>query len=155
MSQPPTVSPLAVCLQLTHAISRTDRLDDIFEAALDALAVGLNVQRASIHLFDPDGAPRFTDASRHPIDGQCVAQSIESFALGASEVPALLADARRVLDFGLDRMRRRDGAFVFQRQRRFVNRAPHVRWVEAPMLSALVRLDEAERRAAPARGASR
>jgi hypothetical protein len=46
-------------------------------------------------------------------------------------------------------MRRSDGAFHFQRQRRFVNRAPHVRWVQAPMLSALVTLLEAEQ-ASPA-----
>ena len=45
-------------------------------------------------------------------------------------------------------MRRRDGAFLFQRHARIVNPAPHVRWVQAPMLAALVRLDEAERRAA-------
>ena len=99
-------------------------------------------------LFDPDGAPRFTTESRYPIDGQCVAQSIETFAVGAALHPVLLADARLVLDFGLERMARSDGAFVYQRHRRFVNRAAHVRWVQAPMLSALVRLDEAERLAA-------
>ena len=106
-------------------------------------------------LIDPDGAPRFTDRSRHPIDGQCVAQSIETLARATVREPALLADAHRVLDFGLRRMRRRDGAFVFQRHRTFVNRAPQVRWVEAPMLSALVHLDEAERRLGATPEASR
>jgi len=113
------------------------------ERALGAWARGVRYFRAE--LFDPDGAPRFTNESRHPIDGQCVAQSIETFALGAAREPALLVDARRVLDFGLEHMRRRDGAFLFQRHRHLVNAAPHVRWVQAPMLSALVRLDEAER----------
>jgi hypothetical protein len=42
-----TATPLSVCLQLTQAISRATHLDEIYEAALDALAVGLNVQRAS------------------------------------------------------------------------------------------------------------
>lgn len=91
-------------------------------------------------LFDPGGVPRFTTDRTHPIDGQCVAQSIESFALGARLHPELLDDARAVLGYGLRSMRRRDGAFAFQRHRLFVNRAPHVRWVEAPMLSALVSL---------------
>lgn len=118
------------------------------EAAFAAWGRGLRYFREQ--LFDPDGAPRFTNESRHPIDGQCVAQSIETFALGASRQPKLRFDARRVLDFGLERMRRRDGAFIYQRHARFVNRAPHVRWVEAPMLSALVRLDEVERHAADA-----
>ena len=76
MSSPPlTASPLAVCLQLTHAISRTERLDDIYDAALDALAAGLNVHRASILLFDPDGIMRFkawrnlSEAYRTAVEG--------------------------------------------------------------------------------------
>ena len=114
------------------------------EAAGSAWTRGLRFFRE--RLFDLDGAPRSTTARRHPIDGQSIAQSIETLAVGATVHPELLGDARRVLDFGLDRMARRDGAFVYQRHRRFVNRAAHVRWVQAPMLSALVRLDEAERR---------
>jgi len=95
-------------------------------------------------LVDPDGAPRFTLERRFPIDGQCVAQSIDTFSRASNRHPERLADAERVLAFGLGRMRRSDGAFHFQRQRRFVNRAPHVRWVQAPMLSALVTLIAAE-----------
>jgi PAS domain S-box-containing protein len=44
---------------LTRAISRTRTVDDIYGAALDALAQGLGVARASILLFDPDGVMRF------------------------------------------------------------------------------------------------
>lgn len=121
-----------------------EALDD--PAALDAWRRGLRLFRAE--LFEPDGAPRFSTERLHPIDGQSVAQSIETFALGSRLHPELLADARRVLDYGLERMRRRDGAFVFQRQHRFVNRAAHVRWVEAPMLAALVSLVLAEQEAA-------
>jgi PAS domain S-box-containing protein len=61
VSSPPTAaSPLAVCLQLARTIGRTERLDEIFEAALDALEAGLNVRRASLSLFDTDGAMRGT-----------------------------------------------------------------------------------------------
>ena len=56
-------SPLAVCAELTQAIGRTESLDDIYEAALDALADGLGVHRAAVLLFDADGVMRFT-ASR-------------------------------------------------------------------------------------------
>jgi hypothetical protein len=129
---------LDALLRCADALGRAD--------ALAAWARGVRYFRSA--LFDPDGAPRFTDESRYPIDGQCVAQSIDTFAFGSARVPALLPDARRVLDFGIARMRRRDGAFLFQRHRRLVNPAPHVRWVQAPMLAALVRLDEAERQAA-------
>src|SRR6478736_3525632 len=52
----------AVCLTLTRAISSTRTVDEIYSAALDALAVGLRVERSSILLFDPDGVMRFKAA---------------------------------------------------------------------------------------------
>ena len=64
-----------MCLQLTHAISRSERLENIYDFALDALAAGLNVQRSSILLFDPDGIMRFkawrgvSDAYRKAVEG--------------------------------------------------------------------------------------
>lgn len=56
---PTAAAPLSVCLQLTHAINRSHRLEEIYEAALDALESGLAVEKASILLFDPDGVMRF------------------------------------------------------------------------------------------------
>ena len=56
---PTAAAPLSVCLQLTHAINRSKRLEEIYEAALDALESGLAVEKASILLFDPDGVMRF------------------------------------------------------------------------------------------------
>ena len=55
----PGGSALAVCARLTEAIGRMEQVEDIYEAALDALADGLNVQRASVLLFDADGQLRF------------------------------------------------------------------------------------------------
>jgi signal transduction histidine kinase/CheY-like chemotaxis protein len=52
-------SQMAVCVTLTQAISRARTVDDIYGIALDALAQGLSVARASILLFDPDGVMRF------------------------------------------------------------------------------------------------
>ena len=51
--------PIDICLSLTSAMSRARTLEDIYQAALDALAQGLGVVRASILLFDPDGVMRF------------------------------------------------------------------------------------------------
>jgi hypothetical protein len=125
-------------------------LDSVLRCALalgddDALAAwrrGLVFFRE--RLFEPDGAPRCTTERPYPIDGQSVAQSLETFSLGSGLHPELLVDARRVLDYGLEHMRRPDGAFLFERHRHFVNRTPHIRWVQAPMLSALVSLAGAE-----------
>lgn len=58
-----TTSQIGVCLALTRAISAAHTTQEIYEAALDALTVGLGVERASILLFDPGGVMRF-EASR-------------------------------------------------------------------------------------------
>jgi PAS domain S-box-containing protein len=52
-------SPASVCLSLTRAISSAASPEDIYTAALDALANALNVSRAAVLLFDPDGVMRF------------------------------------------------------------------------------------------------
>jgi PAS domain S-box-containing protein len=56
---PDTPPLVAALLQLTRAVGRTERLDEIYEAALDAIECGLHVPRASILVFDPDGVMRF------------------------------------------------------------------------------------------------
>jgi PAS domain S-box-containing protein len=48
----------ALC-RLTNTISRLDRLDDIYSAALDSIRLALQTDRAAIVLFDPDGKWRF------------------------------------------------------------------------------------------------
>jgi len=53
------MSDAEICLALTTAISRTQNVEEIYEAALDALRDGLGVYRASILLFDPDQVMRF------------------------------------------------------------------------------------------------
>ncbi len=71
----PARSPLAVCAQLTQAIGRTESLEEIYEAALDALSAGLGVERASVLLFEPDGVMRFkawrglSDSYRRAVEG--------------------------------------------------------------------------------------
>jgi PAS domain S-box-containing protein len=60
---------------LINAITSADRVDGVYEAALDALEQGLGVRRASILLFDPDGVMRFkawrglSDQYRQAVEG--------------------------------------------------------------------------------------
>src|SRR4051812_34583303 len=64
-----------ICLGLTRAISRTKKVEDIYDAALDALRDGLGVHRAAILLFDPDHVMRFkawrglSEAYRRAVEG--------------------------------------------------------------------------------------
>lgn len=68
-------SPIRTCVRLTAAISGARDVEDIYAAALDALASGLGVDRASILLFDEDGVMRFkayrrlSDEYRRAVEG--------------------------------------------------------------------------------------
>lgn len=59
MASSSSASLIAACASLARAISRTRTVDEIYQTALDILASALDVERASILLFDADGAMRF------------------------------------------------------------------------------------------------
>ncbi|HVL69793.1 MAG TPA: ATP-binding protein [Vicinamibacterales bacterium] len=71
----PVAQSIHACLELTRSISHTRTVEEIYEAALDALAGGLGVERSSILLFDPDGVMRFkawrglSDTYRAAVEG--------------------------------------------------------------------------------------
>lgn len=91
-------------------------------------------------LIEPTGLPRYTPDSRYPIDAQCAAQAIETLSRANNREPRVAERRWQAFDYAIGQLRRRDGAFVFQRERLWINRTPHPRWVQAPMLAALSRL---------------
>ena len=109
-----------------------------------ALRRGLTYYRDE--LFLSDGTPKYFNDSVYPIDAQCVAQGIQTFAIASERDPAYLADAWRVFDFGVAKMMRRDGGFAFQRRRLWRNPAAHMRGANASMLLGLTHLLAASRR---------
>lgn len=121
---------------------------DSLRACIDAGIGGSEAEHAWRHglrfyrrtLFLADGTPKYFTTRVHPIDALSVAQGIQSLSIAARHDPACGEAARRVLDFALQRMLRRDGLPIFQRRRLWVNRALHVRWVVAPLLLALTHL---------------
>ena len=66
---------IATCAALTRAIGRSRNVQEIYDAALDALGTGLGVERAAILLFDPDDVMRFkafrglSEAYRRAVEG--------------------------------------------------------------------------------------
>lgn len=66
---------IATCALLTRAIGKSRSVQEIYDAALDALGAGLGVERASVLLFDPDGVMRFkafrglSEAYRRTVEG--------------------------------------------------------------------------------------
>ena len=103
-----------------------------------ALKRGLAYYRHA--LFLEDSTPKYTCDSSYPIDAQCVAQAIKTMTLARGRDPAYGAFAWTVFDFARRRMQRDDGSYLFQRRRWWANAAPHIRWMAAPMLEALSRL---------------
>ena len=93
-------------------------------------------------LIEPDGVPRYSTASRYPIDGQSVAQALLTLSRAAPREPNLADRRWSVLSFALRELTRKDGAFVFQRGRHWVNHTAHPRWVASPMLEALAHLSQ-------------
>jgi len=123
----------------------------VLEALMACRAAGIDPDNSVIEkglafyrnqLFSDDGTPRYSTTSLYPIDAQCVAQGIQTFALATSYGP--YADfAWTVYDFAMQHMRLPDGSFLFQRRRYWTNRAAHVRWGAAPTLLALTHLESA------------
>jgi len=99
----------------------------------------------SRHLFLRDGTPKYYSTRTRPVDAQCVAQGIQTFALATQSRRDYRDMAWRVFDFATTRMRRDDGSFIFQRRRFWKNATPHIRWVQAPMFLALTHLLALER----------
>ena len=81
--------------RLTTTTARAVTLEEIYAAALDAVATTLGAARASILLFDPDGVIRFkawrglSDQYRHATEGHC------PWSADTTEAePVLVHDAR-------------------------------------------------------------
>lgn len=108
--------------------------------AIGASALTRGLSYARRELFLADGTPKYFPHAVYPIDSQSVAQAIQTFSIAARHWPELGEQASQTWAFARDNMRRRDGAFVFQRGRGWSNPIPHVRWAQAPMLLALTHL---------------
>ena len=116
----------------------------IFGAITPRPGVGELRTRQVAALFDPDDVPRYSTASRFPVDVQNCAQAIQTLSRLAWIDPGALEHAERVTQAvvhqlwipvaqaGIDQ-----GWFAAWRGPRGVNRVPLVRWGQAPMVLAL------------------
>lgn len=104
--------------------------DDTFTSAK---ASGWGYYRA--HFLSEDSVPKYLDDRVHPVDATACAQTITTLC-AFEDIPA----AARVARWTLANMRRRDGAFVYQRHAHYTNPIPYLRWSIAPMFCALTRL---------------
>ena len=108
---------LAVIAHLTESLGRASTLDAVYDGALDALQQGLDVERASILLFDAAGVMSFvawrglSDRYRHAVNGHtpwkpdsrdltpiCIPDAYVDESL-ASYQPVFVAEGIRALGF--------------------------------------------------------
>lgn len=116
-----------------------------FGAGVDE-AIESGLRYYSEALFMADGTPKYMPNSVYPVDVQCAAQAIQTFSIASGHGLPYSEAARRSYDYAVRRLRKRDGAFMFQRRRLWTNRIAHMRWGAAPMLAALACLIEAEQK---------
>lgn len=89
------------------------------------------------NFFLEDGTPKYYHNATYPLDIQCAAQAIETLSKQARYFPESSALAERVVSWTLGTMRKSNGAFRFQIQRRWRNDLESIHWGEATMLAAL------------------
>lgn len=89
------------------------------------------------NFFESDGAPRYYRERLYPLDSQCTAQAIETFARLSDLDPALLDRAYGILSWATTNFRRRDGFYLYRKGRFFTNRLVSIHWGQATMLAAL------------------
>jgi hypothetical protein len=99
----------------------------------EAKARGWHYYRASF--LTETHVPKYFDRRLTPVDATACAQTIATLCIFGD-----VAEAEAVASWTLENMRRRDGAFVYQRNRHYTNRIPYMRWSTAPMFAALARL---------------
>jgi hypothetical protein len=76
----------------------------------------------------------------YPVDLHAVAHSILTLLTFRDRMPDAVATAERLAAWCLEEMRDPEGFFYYQRHRRWTNRLPYMRWIQAWMLLALSEL---------------
>lgn len=89
------------------------------------------------HFFLQDGVPKYYCNRTYPVDIQSASQSIETLCRFRVWDPDALSLAVRVALWTIENMQDATGFFYFQRHPWYVNRAAHLHWGQATMLSAL------------------
>ena len=90
--------------------------------------------------FEPNGCPRYYHDSTYPIDIQCAAQAIDTFALFADEDPEAMVLAQRVARWTIDNLQARSGNFYYRKYRWMTAKTPYFHWGQATSFKALCHL---------------
>ncbi|MDP3068880.1 MAG: hypothetical protein Q8N18_01265 [Opitutaceae bacterium] len=90
--------------------------------------------------FEPSGRPRYYHDRTYPVDIQCAAQAIDTFAYFSDRDPAALSIAMKVADWTIANMQDRTGYFYYREYPMMKARTPYFHWGQATMFKALAHL---------------
>lgn len=90
--------------------------------------------------FEPDGTPWYYHNKKYPLDIQCAAQAIETFAKCSLHFPDALSWGCRVTQWTIQHMQKPNGAFRYRRTRWWKIDLEPIHWGEATMYSALAHI---------------
>jgi hypothetical protein len=90
--------------------------------------------------FRPDWAPKYYHNRLYPIDSQCVAQSIETFANFADYDGSALMSGCKVAMWAIANMQDPSGYFYYRRYPLMISKAPMLHWAQATTYKGLAAL---------------
>lgn len=119
-------------LRQVRDFAKTDEFDDSLKRGLEYYLR---------HFFETDGAPKYFNDQKYPVDVHSVAQSIITLRTldDFGDHSALL---EKVFRWAYENLWDNQGYFYFQKHRFWTNRIPYLRWGQAWMLLALASMLE-------------
>ncbi len=91
--------------------------------------------------FEDTGRPRYYHDRTYPIDIQCAAQAIDTFAFFSDEDPDALELARKVAEWTISNLQDRTGYFYYREYPLLKARTPYFHWGQGTMFKALAHLN--------------
>lgn len=90
--------------------------------------------------FEESGRPRYYHNRRHPVDIQCAAQAIDTFAFFSDHDPEALALGNKVAEWTIRNMQGPSGNFYYRKYPVLTARTPYFHWGQGTMFKALAHL---------------
>jgi len=117
------------CLLLGHEIGG--------EEIVPWRSLELSVKFWLNNFFLADGIPKYYPDQAYPLDIQCAAQAIETASKLRIRFPEAGRVADAVLQWTLDNMQKKNGAFRYQKRQLWTNNLESIHWGQSTMLAAL------------------
>ncbi|HRY51950.1 MAG TPA: hypothetical protein P5186_28300 [Candidatus Paceibacterota bacterium] len=90
--------------------------------------------------FEDTGKPRYYHNRTYPVDIQCAAQAIDTFALFSDYDSEAISWAQKIAEWTIHHMQDGSGCFYYRQYPMILARTPYFHWGQATMFKALAHL---------------